>query len=103
MGAPRRVPELPGYAELHCRSNFSFLTGASSPEELVERAAALRYSALAITDECSLAGVVHAYEQATASGLALIIGAEMRLEASVGALPMRLVLLATSRRGYANL
>jgi len=97
------MASLPAYAELHSRSNFSFLTGASSPEELVERAAALRYSALAITDECSLAGVVHAYEQATASGLALVIGAEMRLEPSVGGLPMRLVLLATSRRGYANL
>jgi error-prone DNA polymerase len=94
---------LPAYAELHCRSSFSFLTGASMPEELVERAAALRYSALAITDECSLSGVVHAHEQAIESGLALIIGAEMRLEPSVGGVPMRLVLLATTRRGYGNL
>jgi len=94
---------LPAYAELHCRSNFSFLTGASAPEELVERAAALRYSALAVTDECSLSGVVRAYEQATERGLTLIIGTEMRLEASVGGVPMRLVLLATTRRGYGNL
>ena len=94
---------LPAYAELHCRSNFSFLTGASSPEELVERAAALRYTALAVTDECSLSGVVHAYEQATERGLTLIIGAEMRLEPSVGGVPMRLVVLATTRRGYGNL
>ncbi|HEY8973947.1 MAG TPA: PHP domain-containing protein, partial [Burkholderiaceae bacterium] len=94
---------LPAYAELHCRSNFSFLTGASAPEELVERAAALRYAALAVTDECSLSGVVHAYEQASERGLPLIIGAEMRLEASVGGVPMRLVLLATTRRGYGNL
>jgi len=94
---------LPAYAELHCRSNFSFLTGASSPEELVERAATLRYTALAITDECSLSGVVHAYEQATESGLHLIVGAEMRLEPSVGGVPMRLVVLATTRRGYGNL
>jgi len=94
---------LPAYAELHCRSNFSFLTGASAPEELVERAAALRYAALAVTDECSLSGVVHAYEQASEQGLPLIIGAEMRLEASVGGVPMRLVLLATTRRGYGNL
>ena len=94
---------LPAYAELHCRSNFSFLTGASSPEELVDRAAMLRYSALAITDECSLSGVVHAYEQANERGLHLIIGAEMRLEASVGGVPMRLVVLATTRRGYGNL
>jgi error-prone DNA polymerase len=94
---------LPAYAELHCRSNFSFLTGASSPEELVDRAATLRYSALAITDECSLSGVVHAYEQANERGLHLIIGAEMRLEPSVGGVPMRLVVLATTRRGYGNL
>ncbi|MFK7994803.1 MAG: error-prone DNA polymerase [Granulosicoccus sp.] len=49
------------YAELHCVSNFSFLRGASRPEELVDRAVALGYSALALTDECSLAGVVRAY------------------------------------------
>ncbi|MBC7414398.1 MAG: PHP domain-containing protein, partial [Herminiimonas sp.] len=48
-------PILPAYAELHCRSNFTFLTGASHPEELVARAHALGYSSLAITDECSLA------------------------------------------------
>ncbi len=94
---------LPAYAELHCRSNFSFLTGASSPEELVDRASLLRYTALAITDECSLSGVVHAYEQATERGLHLIVGAEMRLEPSVGGVPMRLVVLATTRRGYGNL
>jgi len=94
---------LPAYAELHCRSNFSFLTGASSPEELVDRACQLRYTALAITDECSLSGVVHAYEQATERGLHLIIGAEMRLEPSVGGVPMRLVVLAATRRGYGNL
>ncbi len=52
------------YAELHCRSSFSFLTGASHPEELVERAVALGYAALAITDECSLAGVVRAHAEA---------------------------------------
>ena len=50
------MASLPEYAELHCLSNFSFLRGASHPEELVERAAALGYHALAITDECSLAG-----------------------------------------------
>jgi error-prone DNA polymerase len=49
---------LPAYAELHCLSNFSFLRGASHPEELVERAVAQGYTALALTDECSLAGVV---------------------------------------------
>jgi error-prone DNA polymerase len=53
---------LPAYAELHCRSNFSFLTGASHPQELVARAAELGYTALALTDECSVAGVVRAHE-----------------------------------------
>ena len=52
---------LPRYAELHCLSNFTFLRGASHPEELVERAAALGYDALALTDECSFAGVVRAH------------------------------------------
>ena len=94
---------LPAYAELHCRSNFSFLTGASAPEELVERAATLRYTALAVTDECSLSGVVHAYEQAQELEFPLIVGAEMRLEPTVGGVPMRLVVLATTRRGYGNL
>ncbi len=52
---------LPAYAELHCLSNFSFQRGASHPGELVERAYELGYAALAITDECSVAGVVRAY------------------------------------------
>ena len=56
--------ELPFYAELHALSNYSFQRGASHPEELVERALALGYSALAITDECSLAGVVRAHSEA---------------------------------------
>ncbi|HEY8709548.1 MAG TPA: error-prone DNA polymerase, partial [Burkholderiaceae bacterium] len=102
---------LPGYAELHCRSNFSFLTGASHPAELVQRAQQLGYAALAITDECSLAGVVRAHVAARDHKLHLIVGSEMRLT-----LPgerndqgedqpphARLVLLAQTRRGYGNL
>ena len=58
----------PSYAELHCLTNFTFLRGASHPEELVERAARLGYSALAITDECSLAGVVRAHVAAKEHG-----------------------------------
>ena len=54
--------QLPAYAELHCLSNFSFLRGASHPEELVAQAAAQGYAALALTDECSLAGVVRAHQ-----------------------------------------
>ncbi len=61
---------LPDYAELHCVSNFSFLRGASHPEELVERAAALGYKALALTDECSLAGAVRAHQAAKEHGSA---------------------------------
>ncbi len=95
---------LPPYAELHCRSNFSFLTGASHPEELVERASALGYSALALTDECSLAGVVRAHVEAKAQQLHLIVGSEMRLVLPNSGTPhARLVLLAQSRRGYGNL
>ena len=62
------------YAELHCLSNFTFLRGASHPEELVRRARELGYAALAITDECSLAGVVRAHVAAKACGLKLIVG-----------------------------
>ncbi|MCW5620021.1 MAG: error-prone DNA polymerase [Burkholderiales bacterium] len=88
----------PSYAELHCLTNFSFLRGASHPEELVQCAAQLGYSALAITDECSVAGAVRAHVAAKDAGLRLIIGAEMRIEGD-----LRLVLLATDREGYGNL
>lgn len=67
---------LPAYAELWCLSNFSFLRGASRPEELVERAKALGYSALAMTDECSMAGVVRAHVAAKELGLPLILGSQ---------------------------
>jgi error-prone DNA polymerase len=70
----------PSYAELHCLTNFSFLRGASHPEELVERAARLGYAALAITDECSLAGVVRAHVAAKAHGLKLIVGCEVEVQ-----------------------
>ena len=56
------------YAELHCLSAFSFQRGASPAEDLFERAARLGYTALAITDECSLAGIVRAHEAAKKSG-----------------------------------
>ncbi|HEV8502403.1 MAG TPA: PHP domain-containing protein, partial [Casimicrobiaceae bacterium] len=59
---------LPAYAELHCLTAFSFLRGASHPEELVERAQAQGYAALAITDECSLAGAVRAHLAAKDAG-----------------------------------
>ena len=89
---------LPDYAELHCLSNFSFLRGASHAEELVERAQALGYAALAITDECSFAGLVRAHGAAKAAGLKLIAGTEIVLDDG-----MKLVLLAQDRAGYGNL
>ena len=87
--------ELPAYAELHCLSNFTFLRGASHPEELIGRAAALGYSALALTDECSLAGIVRAHVAAKERGLKLIAGTEMTLDEG-----MKLVLLAVGRKSY---
>ena len=86
------------YAELHCRSNFSFLRGASHPEELVRRAHELGYAALALTDLCSLAGVVRAHGEAKGLGLHLILGSELRVEEGP-----RLVALAQDRAGYGNL
>ncbi|MBT9525332.1 MAG: error-prone DNA polymerase [Rhizobacter sp.] len=100
---PRHHP-LPPYAELHCLSNFSFLKGASHPEELVARAQQLRYAALAITDECSLAGVVRAHNEAKEREFHLVIGSEIRLHQPGSGEPhARLVLLAQTRRGYGNL
>ena len=89
---------LPDYAELHCLSNFSFLRGASHPGELVERAAEQGYRALALTDECSLAGIVRAHQAAREAGLKLIVGSEMT---SIDGL--KLVFLARNREGYGNL
>ena len=86
------------YAELHCLSNFTFLRGASHAQELVETAIRRGYKALAITDECSLAGVVRAHAAAKNTRLKLIIGAEFRLDDG-----LRFVLLAQNREGYGNL
>jgi len=88
----------PPYAELHAISNFTFLRGASHPEELVERAAELGYAAMALCDECSVAGVVRAHLAARAKGLKLLLGSEVRLAGG-----LRLVLLAANREGYGNL
>jgi DNA-directed DNA polymerase III PolC len=86
------------YAELHALSNFSFLRGASHPEELVEQAKHLGYRALAITDECSLAGVVRAHVAAKELQLPLIIGAELSCVDG-----LKLVALAVDRRSYGAL
>ncbi|MBC8752164.1 MULTISPECIES: error-prone DNA polymerase [Paraburkholderia] len=94
---------LPAYAELFCRSNFSFLRGASHAEELAERAAQLGYSAIAVTDECSLAGVVRAHVAAKAAKLPFIVGAYFKLVNADGAPAFGLILLAKNREGYGNL
>jgi len=95
---PATVRNSGTYAELHCRTNFSFLQGASHPDELVNRAAELGLAALAITDQNSVAGVVRAHVAAKQVGLKLLIGAEIVL---TDAPPV--VLLATDRTAYAQL
>ncbi len=89
---------LPAYAELHCLSNFSFLRGASHPDELIEQALEQGYAALALTDECSLAGIVRAHQAAKAAGLKLLVGSEMTTVDG-----LKLVFLARNREGYGNL
>ncbi len=91
---------LPDYAELHALSNFSFQRGASHAEELVARAADLGYKALAITDECSVAGVVRAHEAAKERGLQLLPGAEFEVRAAHA---FRLVVLPHNAAGWGNL
>ena len=93
----RQERVLPDYAELHCVSSFSFQRGASQPEELVERAAALGYRALAITDECSVAGVVRAHTVAKTYGLQLLLGSEFRFQG------FAMVVLARNLEGWGNL
>lgn len=83
------------YAELHCLSNFSFQRGASSARELFERAARLGYHALAITDECTLAGIVRAWQASKDTGLPLIVGSEVRIVDGP-----KLVLLVENLAGY---
>lgn len=88
----------PRYAELHCRSNFSFLEGASHPDELVARACELGYAALAVTDRNSVSGVVRAHVAAKEHGFKLLIGAEITPEDS---LPV--ILWSMNRAGYGRL
>lgn len=86
------------YAELHCISNYSFLRGASHPEELVKQAASLGYSAIAITDECTMAGAVKAHVAAKESDIKLIVGSEFRLDEE-----LLLVLIAPNRIAYGQI
>ena len=113
------MPRTPAYAELHCWSNFTFLEGASHPEELAEAAAAAGLAALALTDRDGLYGAVRFAKAAKVRKLAAICGAELTLETAAAeairpsrpARPAhevpthtpRIVLLAENARGYANL
>jgi error-prone DNA polymerase len=86
------------YAELHCLSDFSFQRGASSARELFERATDCGYAALAITDECSLAGIARALEASRDTKMPLIVGTEIQLSDGP-----KLVLLAETKQGYISL
>jgi error-prone DNA polymerase len=89
---------MPSYVPLWCKSNFSFLEGASHPDELMEAAAFAGLPALALTDRDGVYGVVSAHRKALEAGVHPIVGAEMSiLDGS------NLVVLATDRAGYANL
>jgi error-prone DNA polymerase len=115
MGESSSLPNagggLPDYAELRCVSTFSFLVGASQPEELVQRAAQMGYRALALTDECSVAGIVRAHVEAKKADLKLLIGSQFAVSPPVGKGedhpdepgPFSLVVLACHLDGYGNL
>src|SRR3954467_6649182 len=108
----RRRGSVP-YAELHCHSNFSFLDGASHPEELVEEAVRLGLEALAVTDHDGFYGVVRFAEAAGALGLPTVFGAELTLgrtalamgeaDPGAGSDARHLLVLARDPQGYANL
>nr|WP_201279874.1 error-prone DNA polymerase [Pseudomonas asturiensis] len=93
--AARLVRVNTDYAELHCLSNFSFQRGASSAQELFQRAERHGYAALAITDECTLAGIVRAWQASKDRGLPLIVGSEMQIEKGP-----KVVLLVEDLIGY---
>src|SRR5215475_8298626 len=102
---PESLPDRPSEpsppvraVELHCKTNFSFLEGASHPDELVNQAAMLGYTGLAVTDRNSVAGVVRAHVAAKQTGLKLLIGAEITLS---DANPV--LLWAMNRNGYGRL
>ena len=93
------------FAELHCLSNYSFLRGASHPEELVTRAHELGYQALALTDECTYSGLVKAHVAAEKLGIKLIVGAEFSVNAEPKSIAAeeKLILLAPTRSAYGQL
>ncbi len=107
LADPRALPSHPAqFAELHCLSNHSFLRGASHPEELVRKASTLGYSAIALTDECTYAGLVKAHLAAKECGIKLIVGAEFDVSLQVSenlSEHNTIVLLATDRDSYGQI
>ena len=101
------VPAIPEYAELRCLSNFTFLRGASQPEELVARAKQLGYAALTIADECSMAGILRAHVAAKEHQLKLLVGAQFLVDWGTAGGPNTasfvLTVLACNLHGYGNL
>ena len=95
------APKAP-FAELHCKSNYSFLIGASHPEELVKQASLLGYEAVAITDECSLAGIVKAHVAAKEADIHLVVGSEFQIALDDGDF-MELVFLVPTLEAYQQL
>ncbi|MEX0774408.1 MAG: error-prone DNA polymerase [Phycisphaeraceae bacterium] len=91
------------YAELHVTSNFTFLTGASHPEELVQQAAELGYRGMALTDRHSLAGVVRAHARAKACGLPFAVGCRLEMALGSGERSITVLVYPTSRAAYGRL
>ncbi|MDC5504115.1 PHP domain-containing protein, partial [Acinetobacter baumannii] len=91
---------IPAYAELRALSNFSFLKGASWPEELVGRAKALGYGAIAVCDECSMAGAVRAHVASKEHDLKVLHGSQFQVVCDA---PFTLVVIARNIEGYGNL
>ena len=91
-----------GFAELHCLSNYSFLRGASHPEELIETAAKKGYQAMALTDECTYSGLVKAHIAAKRHDIKLIVGSEFRTSFGTS-VNETLVVLAPNRSAYGQL
>ena len=99
-GASGYTPSLIPYAELAVTSNFTFLTGASHPDELVDQAAALGYRAIALTDTNSLAGIVRAHVAAKEAGIPFVVGARLRFVEPAG---LSLFVYPTDRPSYGRL
>lgn len=94
---------LPAYAELQTYTHYSFLRGASAPEDIIQRAVKLDYQAIAITDECSVSGIVKAHVEAKKNGLQLIIGSQMLITPENHTPAFNLIILAMNKNGYGNL